>query len=319
MKTETKRHWTPKSGFFPCKAEVHCPKSSEHFSMANKTSQELKSSYVNMESIARSSMLNGEITPREYGKAVNQARKETNNALKKLKRVPKKKAYTTAIGRGTAVLAGGAILAGSLTGCGVTVAELPDKTADKANSQSVLDTLDSSDSIELKKSAISIGDNWTVKAGGSEISSVKGQAIAVLGDTYSMFTPEGNLVGSEAEKTATVMQAATMYDYDNNERGSIDRNITPILQKYTIKDGKGNVVGTAEQKFSIGMKFDVKDANGEVEYTVSKALVSIGDSVSIEKKVEKADVQAQDAIWVSLMANEINAAQDEKNNSNNNR
>lgn len=315
MKTsQPAKHWTPKSGFFPCTAKNGCPKQNEHFSTANKSAEELTSLYSTRETTALNSFMSGEITQNQYKKAVHQIRKETVTASKNLNRKPAAAPFTV-VRRGMATAAGAAVLAGSLTACGATVAELPDKTSDVADSQATIQVLNDADKINVNKSLVSLGDNWSVKVGDNEVATVKGQFIAVLGDTYSMYSPNENLVASEAEQVVVGLPAATMYDYNNEEQGVIKQNLSPFMQKYTIQNAAGETVGTAEQQFSLGLKFDIKDASGETEYTVSKAMISWGASLDIEKKVDQADVSAEQALWITMMANELN---EEKSNDSSN-
>lgn len=306
MKTSQQaKHWTPKSGFFPCTAKNGCPKQSEHFSTVNKSSEELTSVYVEREKTALNSLMAGEITQNQYKKAVSQVRKETVQASKNLQKKPSTAPFSVAR-RGMVAAAGAAVLVGSLTACGTTVAELPDKTSNVSDSQATVQTLNDAEKINVNKSLVSLGDNWSVKVGDNEVATVKGQFIAVLGDTYSMYSPNENLVASEAEQVVLGLPAATMYDYNNEEQGVIKQELSPFMQKYTIKNIAGETVGTAEQQFSLGLKFDIKDASGETEYTVSKAMISWGASLDIEKKVDQADVSAEQALWVTMIANELN-------------
>lgn len=299
------KHWTPKSGFFPCTAKNGCPKRSEHFTTAGKSTDELKAVYVEREKTALNFLMAGEINSSEYRKAVNQVRKATDSASKDLVKRKTRPPFSVAR-RGLTAVTGAAVLVGSLTACGATVAELPDKTSDVSDSQATIQVLNDADKINVNKSLVSLGDNWSVKVGDNEVATVKGQFIAVLGDTYSMYSPNENLVASEAEQVVVGLPAATMYDYNNEEQGVIKQNLSPFVQKYTIHNAAGETVGTAEQQFSLGLKFDIKDASGETEYTVSKAMISWGASLDIEKKVDQADVSAEQALWITMMANELN-------------
>ena len=100
------------------------------------------------------------------------------------------------------LLVAGATLILTLTGCGTAIAELPDGAVNESDSIAVLETLDTAEVIEVNKSLISFGDGWSVKADGEDVAELKGQYIKVFGDTYSMYTPEGTLVASEAEEVA---------------------------------------------------------------------------------------------------------------------
>jgi len=224
--------------------------------------------------------------------------------MSELLKVPRK-SFTAKFTKGISALAGAVVLTGILAGCGgVTATELPPVTKDESDSNAVLQALNTAEIISLKKAAISLGDDWTVSADGEKLAELKGQFIPVLGDTYNMFSNNGNLVATEAEQTFKVMRAATLYDAQNEIRGEIQQKFDPFLSNYTIKDVDGNILGTAEQKFSLTLNFEIKNADGTVEYKVKKAALSLGASLEIERMVEVPAVDAQDAVWMAAIANE---------------
>lgn len=313
------RHWTPKSGFFPCVAqEGNCPKPNQHYATGSSVS-DVKNNYRMAEQEAGAALMNGDINSKQINKVVGQLRNETSVKIKNLKKEAKitsrpkpRTRISTKLTKGASAFMGGAVLVGTLTGCGATVAELPDSTSNVKDSQSVIQTLDEAKEINLKKEVFSIGDSWDVQADGEDIAEMKGQAIPVLGDTYTMYSTDGNVVGSEAQKIAQVMRGATLYDYNNEERGEIEQNLSLMLSKYTITDSTGKTIGTAEQKLSMTLNFDIKNSDGDVEYKVSKAAFSWGASLDVERQVDSPEVSAQDAVWLTVIANEVEEAQNDK-------
>ncbi len=202
-----------------------------------------------------------------------------------------------------------------LTGCSMANggSQEPLVTEDVADSESVLSALEGADKIEAKKSMISWGDRWTISADGEEIGEIRGQAIYALGDTYSLFSKAGNLVGSEAEAYRIVHHRAGLYDYNNEPRGEIRQKFSLFLSSYEIADGEGEIVGSADQKLNITMSFDVKGKSGATEYKISKAFFSLGASVAIEAQSKDHSVDAIDALWLAVIASEVEEAESEKN------
>jgi uncharacterized protein YxjI len=226
--------------------------------------------------------------------------------------------FYTATGRSIAAVACGAVLAVSLSACGVTVAQLPStKTGSVEDSNASISQLDAAPKIDVDKAVVSLGDSWSIKVDGNEVASIKGQVIPIIGDTYSMFNEKGDLLASESEKKLTLFQSAALYDYNNKPDGELNRNPTLIMQKYSVTDSKGQTVATADQNLALTLNFDVKNKKGQVEYNISKAVFSLGASLSIEQKVKNPEVPAVDAIWIAVVANEISEAQsksDDKDN-----
>lgn len=205
-----------------------------------------------------------------------------------------------------------------LAGCSVggSVESLPKiTTADEFDSRAVIDSLETAGTITLKKDVISWGDNWTVTADGVEVAEIKGQPLYMIGDTYSMFSANGNLVGSEGEQFRLVDHKAKLYDYNNDFAGMIDQEMASVLYKFTIFDADMNKVGTMNQKLSFALTGDIKDNEGDVAWRMSKSMVSVGAKITLERK-SASDVDAMSAIWMSVVMNEIaEAAEDEENDS----
>ncbi len=209
---------------------------------------------------------------------------------------------------GIAAVAVGATVFGIVSH--VTGSNMPAPTKDHADSSSVLQTLDNASQIDLNKDVISFGDNWHVKVNGQEVASVKGQVITTLGDTYTMTSPSGNTVATEAENAMDWTRGATTYNDSNVKDGYIDGNFSVLLNHFTFEDANGNAIGTADQDFSlIGMQYTIKDQQGNVDYTIKKAVFSWGASLEVDKKDSDSAIPGKDAVWMALIANEIDEAQ----------
>jgi len=206
-----------------------------------------------------------------------------------------------------------------LTGCSMANggSTEPLVTADVADSEAVLDTLEGASVIEAKKAAFTFGDRWTITADGTEIGEIRGQAIYAIGDTYSLFSTAGNLVGSEAEGYRVVHHRAETYDYSNTPRGVIQQKLSMFLSEYEIQDAEGKAVGSAKQNFSLTMNFAVKGKSGSEEYKISKAAFSLTSDLKIEAQSKDRSVDAIDALWVAVIASEVEDAAAEKDRQNN--
>jgi len=202
-----------------------------------------------------------------------------------------------------------------LTGCSMANggSTEPLVTGDVADSEAVLDALESASVIEAKKKAFTIGDRWTITADGTEIGEIRGQALYLIGDTYSLFSTADNLVGSEAEGYRVVHHRAETYDYSNEARGAIQQKLSFLFSEYEIEDAEGKTVGSAKQNFSLTMNFTVNGKSGEPEYRISKAAFSMTSDLKIEAQSKERSVDAIDALWVAVIASEVEDAAAQKN------
>lgn len=204
-----------------------------------------------------------------------------------------------------------ALLLTALTGCSMANGgtKEPLVTQDVADSESVVTALESADKITAKKAPFSIGDRWTISADGKEIGEIRGEAIYLIGDTYSLFSTAGNLVGSEAEGYRVIHHSAKLYDHSNELRGEIKQKFAWLLSEYEILGADGEVRGTAKQNLSFTMNFDVLGKSGAPEYSISKAAFAIGADLTIEAKSNDRSVDAIDALWIAVIASEVEEAE----------
>jgi hypothetical protein len=190
-------------------------------------------------------------------------------------------------------------------------------TANVEDSQQVLKTLRFAERIDLKKAALSLNDIYSVSADGVEVGEIRGQYIYLLGDTFSLFSEEGNLVASEGEDYRIITAEAKLFDYNNEPAGSIKENISWPLTNWSIYDTEENLVGNAQQNLSLSLDFTVKDFEGNPQYQINKNMFSMfGAELSIKRLSNEATVSAMDVVWLAAIANEITEAQDEKNSDN---
>lgn len=220
--------------------------------------------------------------------------------------------------RGRAALVAALLIGGSLTGCSMANGgtKEPLVTGDVADSESVLAALEAADVIGAKKAAMSFGDSWTITADGKEIGEIRGEAIYLIGDTYSLFSEADNLVSSEAEGYRVSRHSAELFDYNNEPRGEIKQKFSFFLAEYELKDAEGELRGTAKQNMSFTMNFDVLGKSGAAEYNISKAAFSFGADLKIEAKTKDRSVDAIDALWVAVIASEVEEAEAQKNSDN---
>lgn len=197
----------------------------------------------------------------------------------------------------------------ALSGCdasssqSVSTSDVVSTTADFSDSNEVIEKINSATEIRAKKKKISIGDHWDIYADGEQVGVVKGQFVYLIGDVYSLISMDGNLVASESENFKVVNSTAKIYDYNNEQTGSVRQEIFALLSKFEVIENEV-VVATSQQKFSLNFTADVKDSNGEVEWKVSRDFISFGANVNITREAGD-DVTGMNALWLSLVMNEV--------------
>lgn len=195
---------------------------------------------------------------------------------------------------------------------GCSAPEQSIQTNDELDSISVIEAINNADTIQAKKAVFSFGDSWDIYADGVKVGYVKGVPLYLIGDTYSLFSVNDNLVGSESENFKVINNTANVYDYNNNQTGYISQEVISLLYKFKIYEDDVHV-GTAEQNFSIRLDADIKDADDNIEWHISRAIMSLGADVTITRN-DSDDVSGMNAMWISLILNEIYEARSSSSN-----
>ncbi len=204
-----------------------------------------------------------------------------------------------------------------LSSCGSPEASASSQASEQApeeisaDVEAAITTLENASTITVKKAVVSIGDSWEVLVDDVKIATIKGEFIYVLGDTYTMRTIAGNIMGSEGEQYRIINHNAILYDKDGNQNGSIKEEFFSFWYKFYINDADEQLVGTAEQNLSLTLSADIKDADDNVAWRIDKKFFAIGSTLTIEKKAEETDVSAMQAVWMTVIMSEIDEAANE--------
>lgn len=200
-------------------------------------------------------------------------------------------------------------LVASFSGCASSASA---KLANTDEPHSVISALRDADKIVAKKKVMSFGDQWTITADGEEVGTIRGEAIYLTGDTYTLSSNSGKVVSIEDEGFRIVNHTANIYDHNSEPTGSIKENISVMFQEYEIRDENGDVEGIAKQKMSASMRFEIKGTSESVDYIINKSFLSVGPKVTIERKNVDSSVSALDALWMAVIASEVDDANKEE-------
>lgn len=213
-----------------------------------------------------------------------------------------------ALTRRLATLATTLALAATAAGCANTPTATP--TANVADSQAALDTINNANKITATKSLLSWGDEWVIEADGQQVGTVTGQALYAIGDVYSLTTMNGNLVASESEELKAITHEATLYDWNNQPTGKLEERIlalTPTVDIiHTTSNGSNETVGTSTTDFaSLTHQTTITDNAGTVAWNTERHAFTLRTTITITRNTTGGTVTGIDALMVTLMMSEI--------------
>lgn len=191
-----------------------------------------------------------------------------------------------------------------LSGCTV---DSPSMEGDN-DVKDIITVLDGADKIHAKKKPVQINDHWTITADGEEVGIVIGEPLHLVGDTYSFYTPNGHFVGAMEENWNVVNRDSDILNQDKEPVGYLVQDIVRIMQEVRLYDKDDAEIGKVQQNLNLGLKADIKDSEGDVEWKVKRDLVSLGASVTLDKDNQD-DISSVNALFMALMLNEIYEAE----------
>lgn len=200
----------------------------------------------------------------------------------------------------------------SVSACGNDIA--PMKNSNPADAQNTLALINNADTLFAKKALFTWGDKWEIYADGQHVANVKGEAVYLIGDTYSMFTLNGTRIGAETENLTVISNEATVYDSNMEKSGTISQEILHLLYHFKIYENT-EMVGTVSQNFSVKFDADIKNVSGTTEWNITRKMFSFSPEMTITRKTDNPNVSGMNALWMSLILNEISSSSNSKNNS----
>lgn len=178
--------------------------------------------------------------------------------------------------------------------------------------RSVISALESADKIGIKRETDSLGDQWKVSADGQEVGVIRSEKLKSIGDTYSLFSSSGKIVGSEAETYRVENGRAKIYDHKAKVSGEIRPKLAPLFSEYDFISTNGKVQGVAKEKIAGFMKFEVKGSSGEPNFEINGSFLPFSDSVVIKRKTDSTSVKATDVLWFAVIASQVDKEAKEK-------
>lgn len=179
-----------------------------------------------------------------------------------------------------------------------------------------VEKLNSAKEIRAKKKIFTMGDSWEIFADNEKVGNVNGKVIYAIGDTYSFTTNNGYFVGAEQENFSIVQRTAGIFNENNEKIGEIKQKVFSWLMQFTLYKN-GQVNASVEQNFSFNLNADIKNGNGEVNWKVNKKMLSWSADLSIVREGSNNSVEALDALWLALILNEIDEANNNSETGNN--
>lgn len=180
-------------------------------------------------------------------------------------------------------------------------------------------TLNKVKTIRVEKHFISWGDKWTVYAKDKEVGTIQGRALYIIGDVYMLFNNKGEMIAAEEENWNFRLRdnSASFFNNKKEQVGLLKQKWSWFLYDFEIWRGN-KVVGTVNEKFNFTLSVDIKNAaTGIVEWHVRKKLLSFSAVLEIEKKDQK-DISGLEAIWTTVIMNEMSEHDSKKSSQNNN-
>lgn len=200
----------------------------------------------------------------------------------------------------------------SMSGCGTAALAGEDVSkAEQYTAAQAIHQMESADQLTLRKANISLGDRWDVYADGHFVATIDGEAIYLVGDTYTLRSTNGEFISSEREDISVITGRATKLDADGNEVGRYDEELAFLHHRIGFTDGDGNATGSMESRLwppTIRNHAEVMDADGDSAWEYSEEWLSWDNAtVHLDRHDDADDMDVTDAVMGAAIYHEQTA------------
>jgi uncharacterized protein YxjI len=189
------------------------------------------------------------------------------------------------------------------------------ETGEKTNysKDEVFEILQNAEEIRICKNYRTIfKKDYSIIVNGEQVAVVQGEVVKMLGDTFTMYSSNGEKICYEKEEVLHLNRQAQFYDANGNKRGRLHSKFFTLFNKDEFYDNSGNKIARCDEQLAIPAEYIIHDTNGNELYYIEKDLF-FDNYTLIIKDNEKLDVV--DAILISCIQDAVAGDSDNNNNS----
>ena len=202
------------------------------------------------------------------------------------------------------------ILIGKLV-LNLVLTETGEKTS--YSKEEVVEILQDAEEIRICKNYRTIfKKDYSIIVNGKQIAVVQGEVVKMFGDTFTMYSSNGEKICFEKEEVLHLNRQAQFYDANGNKKGRLHSKFFTFLNKDEFYDASGNKIARCDEQFAIPAEYIIHDTNGNELYYIEKDLFFDNYTLTV-KNNEKLDVV--DAILISCIEDAVASDSDDDDSS----
>lgn len=156
------------------------------------------------------------------------------------------------------------------------------------NREQAIEKLNNASAIEVSE-RFSIGQYYEILVDEEIVATVQGKKFHIFGDTFTMYSSDGSLIGSESEEILHLNHQAVFRDYNGNEVFHMSDKLISIGHKLNLYDTNDNLIGKSEQEILHFLRKDnYFNSSDELIWKSSKNFSLMG-SYTIERVSDSED------------------------------
>mgnify|MGYP007069837461 CR=1 FL=1 len=198
----------------------------------------------------------------------------------------------------------------------IAVCNLPSNANTQYSPEEAEEILNNASTIEVRQK-FSIGKYYEIYVNDEMIATVQGKAVHLLGDTFTMYSSDGSVMGSEQEEILHLNNQAVFRDKDGKEVFHMSSKLISIGIKLDLFDTNGELIGKSEQEvLHLLRKDNYYNSMGELIYQSNKNL-SIMGSYNIDRVSDNEDtLGAKNVVFLNCIEDALDSSNSSNNNNN---
>ena len=164
--------------------------------------------------------------------------------------------------------------------------------------EETLAILENASKIEVCKNYRTIFYNdYNIIVDGECVAVVTGEFFKLFGDTFTMYSSNGERIMYEEEEVFHLNRQAQFYSASGDRAGRLESKYFTILDKDTFYTQQGTAIARCDKQFAIPAKYIIQ-ANGNTLYTIKKNFFFYNYTIYVE---DNTVLNVKDAVMISCI------------------
>lgn len=154
-------------------------------------------------------------------------------------------------------------------------------------------------------------NDYNVIVNGENVAVVTGKVFKIFGDTFTMYSSNGDVIMSEKEEKLHLNRQSQFFNSSEAKTGRLESKIFTLLDKDIFYDNNDNVVANCDEKFSIPTRYIIHSGNTDL-YSIKKQFAFSNYTITVK---DNSKLSPTDTVMITCIKSAISSSKSSKGSS----